>query len=217
MTVNGITSAVDAYSGYTNTFRADQQVDKTTRVDLGKPEPDRTEEQKPKLLGSEEAAVFERSAATENDKTSTAKADKTVDNDALVAKLKADSEARIVKLQNIVKDLIAKQANAYGLTNNIYQALASGSFTIDEATKAEAQADIAEDGYFGVTQTSDRILDFAKALCNGDKSKAEELLTAFKKGYAQAEETWGGKLPDICKDTYDAVLEKFDAWMNEEA
>jgi len=33
---------------------------------------------------------------------------------------------------------------------------------------------------------------------------------AFQKGYKQAEQTWGGKLPEISQRTYDAVLEKFD-------
>jgi hypothetical protein len=33
---------------------------------------------------------------------------------------------------------------------------------------------------------------------------------AFKKGYAQAEKTWGGSLPEISQKTYDAVMEKFD-------
>ena len=38
---------------------------------------------------------------------------------------------------------------------------------------------------------------------------------AFKKGYKQAEETWGGKLPDISQRTYDAVMEKFDKMAQE--
>ena len=29
---------------------------------------------------------------------------------------------------------------------------------------------------------------------------------AFKKGYKQAEDTWGGKLPEISQKTYDAVM-----------
>ena len=33
---------------------------------------------------------------------------------------------------------------------------------------------------------------------------------AFKKGYEQAEKTWGGKLPEISQKTYDAVMEGFD-------
>ncbi|MCM1387915.1 MAG: hypothetical protein NC231_11340, partial [Bacillus sp. (in: Bacteria)] len=65
-------------------------------------------------------------------------------------------------------------------------------------------------------QTSERILDFATALTGGDPSKIEEMREAFKKGYKQAEKTWGGELPDISKRTYDAVMQGFDK-MAEEA
>ena len=80
----------------------------------------------------------------------------------------------------------------------------------DRQTKAQAQADIAEDGYWGVNQTSDRIIQFATALTGGDPDKIESMREAFKKGYAQAEKTWGGSLPEISQKTYDAVMEKFD-------
>ena len=83
-------------------------------------------------------------------------------------------------------------------------------FTVDPATQAQAQADIAEDGYWGVSQTSQRILDFATALTGGDPDKIEEMRSAFLKGYKQAEKTWGGNLPDISKQTYDAVMKGFD-------
>ena len=33
---------------------------------------------------------------------------------------------------------------------------------------------------------------------------------AFEKGYKQAEDTWGGELPEISKQTYDAVMKGFD-------
>ena len=84
----------------------------------------------------------------------------------------------------------------------------------DAETKAQAEADIAEDGYWGVEQTSERILDFAKALSGNDPDKADLLLDAFKKGFKEATKTWGDELPDISKRTYDAVLEKFDKWKN---
>ncbi len=86
---------------------------------------------------------------------------------------------------------------------------------MDAATKAQAQADIAEDGYWGVNQTSDRIIDFAKALTGGDPSKAEAMRDAFKKGFEQATKTWGDKLPDISQKTYDAAMKKFDDWAAE--
>lgn len=34
-----------------------------------------------------------------------------------------------------------------------------GDFTVDAATKAQAQKDISEDGYYGVKQTSERLFD----------------------------------------------------------
>ena len=64
-------------------------------------------------------------------------------------------------------------------------------------------------------QTSDRIVDFAKALCGGEPDKIEEMREAFEKGFKQAEKTWGGELPEISKKTYEAVMEIFDAWANE--
>ena len=34
--------------------------------------------------------------------------------------------------------------------------------------------------------------------------------TGYKRYLEQAEKTWGGKLPEISKQTYDAVMKKFD-------
>lgn len=90
--------------------------------------------------------------------------------------------------------------------------LASGDFTVSADVKAQAQADIADDGYWGVEQTSDRIVDFAKALSGGDPAKADTMLEAFKKGFEAATKSWGKELPDISQRTYDAVLKKIDAW-----
>ena len=128
----------------------------------------------------------------------------------LINKLKADADARTQQLRSLVEQMMGKQATTYGNANDIWQFLRSGNYTVDPATKAQAQAYIAEDGYWGVEQTSDRIIDFATALTGGDPDKIEEMREAFQKGYKQAEETWGGKLPDISQKTYDAVMAKFD-------
>ena len=137
-------------------------------------------------------------------------------NSALIAKMKADSASRISQLRGIVDQMMSKQGAAIGKADDMWSFLAGGNFTVSADVKAQAQADIAEDGYWGVNQTSDRILDFAKALSGNDKSKAQELADAFKKGVDQATKAWGGKLPDISQQTYDKVLEKFDSWMNGE-
>ncbi len=135
---------------------------------------------------------------------------KYVQNTELINKMKADSEAHTKQLQNIVEQLMTKQGQTFSVANDMWKFLASGKFEVDAATKAQAQEDVSEDGYWGVKQTSGRILDFATALTGGDPSKIEDMRAAFKKGYEQAEKTWGGELPEISKQTYDAVMAGFD-------
>lgn len=133
---------------------------------------------------------------------------------ALVSKLKADAEQRTSQLRSLVEKMMTKQGVAIGTADSMWSFLAKGDFTVDEATRAQAQADIADDGYWGVDQTSDRILDFAKALSGNDPEKADLLLDAFKKGFKEATKSWGQDLPDISQRTYDAVVEKFNKWKN---
>ena len=159
---------------------------------------------------SAEGVIYDKSSST------TTGTDYKTNNAALIQKLKQDSEDRINQLKDIVSQMMTKQGTAIGKADDIWSFLASGDFTIDEAAKKKAQDEISEDGYWGVKQTSDRILDFAKALSGNDSSKADLLLDAFKKGFEEATKTWGKDLPDISKQTYDAVVEKFDKWKNGE-
>jgi len=133
----------------------------------------------------------------------------------IVTMLKNDAKARAEQMQNMVADALHKQANISASGDDVWKFLASGNFSVTEAAKTKAQELISEDGYYGVEQTSQRILDFAKALSGNDVSKAEELLNAFKDGFKQATKSWGKDLPDICQDTYKAVEKKFDQWVNE--
>ena len=134
------------------------------------------------------------------------------DRDALVQALKDDANARQQQLIEIVRKAMTGQASTWDKSQGLKSLFEN--LTVDADTIAQAKKDIAEDGYWGVEKTSDRILDFAKALSGGDKDKADELLNAFKKGFSQATGAWGDKLPSICQDTYDAVLKKFDDWKN---
>ncbi|MBR2045027.1 MAG: hypothetical protein IJ958_02700 [Agathobacter sp.] len=166
----------------------------------------------------ETAVVYEKTPATETTKSSTANKNAGIDREALIAQMKADTEARMNQLTSIVQEMMTGQGKAFSLATgneDIWKFLASGEYTVTEAAKLQAQEDISENGYWGVEQTSDRILDFAKALAGGDVSKADELLDAFKKGYEQATGAWGKELPEISKQTYDAVEEKFEAWKKE--
>ena len=157
---------------------------------------------------TETGVVYEKSSQTDKN-TVTKKTDY-----AMVAKLKADAEQRTSQLRSLVEKMMTKQGTAIANADSMWSFLAEGNFTVDEETRKQAQADIAEDGYWGVEQTSDRILDFAKALSGNDPEKADLLIDAFKKGFEDATKSWGKDLPDISKRTYDAVLDKFDKWKN---
>ena len=163
----------------------------------------------------ETAVVYEKTQPEEN--SVTVKNNAGIDREAIIAQMKADTEARMNQLTDIVKKMMAGQGNAFAMASedDVWSFLASGDYTVTEAAKLQAQEDISEDGYWGVEQTSERILDFAKALSGGDVSKADELFDAFKKGYEQATGAWGKELPDISKETYKAVEEKFEAWKAE--
>lgn len=192
MSVNGITSATQTTAAYKYTAENTKVAEKETT--------------KTENTAAETGVVYEHSS-----EASTASAKKTYKPDTnLINKLKADADARTAQLRSLVEKMMSGQTNAYGKANDIWQFLREGKFTVDPATKAQAQADIAEDGYWGVKQTSQRILDFATALTGGDPSQIEKMRNAFKKGYEQAEKTWGGKLPDISQQTYDAVMKGFD-------
>lgn len=149
----------------------------------------------------EAAAVYDKSKLSEDDRKT------------IVAQLKADQEKRQSQLTDLVHNMLNTQTNTFGQANNIWQFLSKGNFTVDAETQKKAQEAISEDGYWGVKQTSDRIVSFATALAGDDQKQLEKMRDAFLKGYKQAEKTWGGKLPDISKRTYDAVLEKFDSLM----
>lgn len=191
MSVNGITDALTA-NGYT----ASAPAKKTTKAKAASE------------AATTEGVVYEKSEEAKA-------AQKYKPNAELIAKLKADSDARTQQFRTLVEQMMGKQGITIGKADDIWSFLAGGNYTVSPEVKAQAQADIAEDGYWGVNQTSDRIIDFAKALTGGDPDKIEEMRAAFEKGFKQATGTWGRELPDISQKTYQAVMDKFDAWAEE--
>lgn len=130
----------------------------------------------------------------------------------VVARLKADADSRTSQLKSLVEKMMSQQGLKIGEADDMWKFLASGDYSVTPEVKAQAQADIAEDGYWGVEQTSDRIIEFAKALVGDDPDKAESMRAAFEKGFKAATKSWGKELPDISQKTYDAVMKKFDDW-----
>lgn len=133
---------------------------------------------------------------------------------ATLDQLKADAERRTSQLRDLVEKMMLSQGKTFH-ESEMYAFLKSGDFTASPETVKQAQADIAEDGYWGVNQTSDRLVSFAKALTGGDPDKIDEMIAAIQEGFNQATKAWGGELPDISKKTLSATMEKLEKWRSE--
>lgn len=157
------------------------------------------------------AAVYEKTTTEKKDS-----ANKIYNRDAVVAQLKADQENRAASMQNLVEKLLGKQKGTFDLANstNLAATFRQAVQFASPEDIAKAQADIAEDGYWGVNKTSDRLVSMAIALAGGDTDKADELKNAITKGFKKATAAWGEKLPQLCQDTYDVAMKKMDDWKN---
>lgn len=195
MSVNGIYNA-NISDTYTAPATAKEKVENVDQTNT-----EAAESTQETVKTDDTAAVYDKTKLSEDDRKT------------IVAQLKADQEKRQAQLTELVQNMISKQTNTFGEATDIWKFLAKGDYTVDAETKKKAQEAISEDGYWGVKQTSDRIVSFATALAGDDPDALEEMKEAFIKGYKQAEKQWGGELPEISQKTYDAVMEKFDKLM----
>ena len=162
---------------------------------------------------NEQAAVYEKKSDDSSNKAAYEIAKKSpTDRAAIVQQMKAAEEQQRNQLMAIVQKTLQGQVGAYGKAtgNNMWQQLAGGNVKVDAATRAQAQKDISEDGYYGVKQTSQRLFDFASALAGDDVDKMKEMQKAMEKGFKQATKTWGRELPAICKETMNAANKLFE-------
>jgi len=86
---------------------------------------------------------------------------------------------------------------------------------LTELSPEEAQVLIADDGYFGVTQTAERISGFVLSGANDNLDRLQAGREGVLKGFQDAEEAWGGTLPEISYQTLEKALEIIDARIKE--
>ncbi len=136
------------------------------------------------------------------------------DRAALVKSLQEDLDNQMARFTNMMTQVFQKQGITAASVQNdgFWKFMASGNYVVDAKTKAEAQAAISEDGYWGVSQTSQRIFDFARAVAGEDADKMREMQAAVEKGFRQAEQAWGGSLPAISGETHSAINRLFDEY-----
>lgn len=192
MSVNGIQSSQPTYTSTTTKATEKKTAEKKNTKDTG--------------------VVYEPSKKTESKDTS-----KVNDYQSVIKQMKGELSSKNQQLQNLVDQLLSKQAKKYTTLKDLFTDIKDGKVDVDPATIAQAQKDVADDGYWGVNQTSDRLVDMAKALSGGDSSKADTMIAAIKKGFDQAAKAWGGNLPDICQKTIDAAVQKLNDWKSGQA
>ena len=136
------------------------------------------------------------------------------DRAALVKSLKEDLDNQMTRFVNMMTQVFQKQGitAASAADSSFWKMMSSGDYAVDTDTRAQAQAAISEDGFWGVSRTSQRIFDFAQAVAGDDTEKMKEMQKAVEKGFRQAESAWGGSLPGICGETQQAIGNLFDEY-----
>lgn len=134
-----------------------------------------------------------------------------VDHAQTLSRLREESNRIYGNLREMVRQLLERQGLTFTDLESMDEATRA-TIPVDEATRTEAAASIAEGGELSPEAVSSRIVDFAKALSGEDKSKLALLRKAIDDGFDAAEKAWGGELPEISRKTYDLIMEKLDAW-----
>jgi hypothetical protein len=197
MSINGV-NGVGAYSA-TNTTKTTEA---KTSVSKEEKKAEQKLEQKPGQNINSAAVTYSKSDTNVSGKSDT----------VTIVQMKAEAEQKTAQLRSLVEKMMKNQGLTFNNSTDIYELLREGKLEIDPKVAAQAKQDIAQDGYWGVEQTSERLVSFAKAFAGNDPSKAEEMMNAIEEGYKQATKSWGDELPEICKQTLDATRKKMDAW-----
>lgn len=188
MDINGITQAMTA--AYDNTKVTKETEKKAT-----------------------ENTSYEEGAAAEYTKSEETSEKKTIKRDtATIEKLLAEAKQRTAQLRSLVEKMLLKQGQKFTSLADTFDMIKEGTLEVDDETAKEAQQEIADDGYWGVEQTSERLFSFAKALAGNDPAYADTMLEALQKGFDDATKAWGSELPDLCKRTLEAAKQKITDW-----
>ena len=81
----------------------------------------------------------------------------------------------------------------------------------DELTQDDAIGLVADDGFFGIDQTADRLSGFVLSGAGNNVEMLKAGREGILQGFKEAEKIWGDILPDISYKSLEKALEKIDA------
>lgn len=82
---------------------------------------------------------------------------------------------------------------------------------IMDLSPQEATDLVGENGFFGITQTSDRVSNFVFSFAGDDLEKLQKGRDGIVKGFEEANKMFGGNLPEISYKTQERTLALIDA------
>ena len=132
------------------------------------------------------------------------------------AQITENANAFALKSANIQGKLVSQEVSmeeAYADFQSFLGDIGYEGKPIAELSQDEAAALVSEDGFFGITQTSERIANFVIAGAGGDEDMLRAGREGMLQGFKDAESMWGGELPEISQKTMQAALEMVDKEM----
>ena len=115
-------------------------------------------------------------------------------------------------------NLLAQGSLSFNAPKNLSEILSGLDFasigyngkSLNELTSDEANDLISENGFFGITNTADRIASFVLNGAGDDIEKLKAGREGVAKGFEDAKKIWGGELPEISQKTIEKTLETLD-------
>ena len=86
---------------------------------------------------------------------------------------------------------------------------------IAQLSQDEAKALVADDGFFGIDKTAQRIADFVINGSGGDESLLRAGRSGIMQGFEDAQKAWGSKLPDISQKTIEKATDLINQKMSD--
>ena len=134
------------------------------------------------------------------------------------AQITEKANAMMLKSVNIQGTLVSKEVSfeeAHADFQTFLKDVGYSGKPIAELSQKEAAELVSEDGIFGIKQTSERMANFVINGSGGDEDRMRAGREGMLLGFAQAEQMWGGELPEISQQTMQAAIEMVDKAMHD--
>ena len=121
------------------------------------------------------------------------------------------TQAGLTTNQQDVLDFLSGKETSGGMSlKNIgYEGKPITELSVDEATDL-----VSENGFFGITQTSNRVSDFVFSFAGEDLELLQKGRDGIVQGFEEAKKMFGGELPEISYKTQERKLALIDARIN---